>query len=806
MVSRIADPVKEYGLAIGTTLLATVARFLLDPVLGNQFPYSIFFIAAAITTFHTGLGASLTAVILGGRAADYFFMSPRQSFVLGGIENYVGMGTYCIAALAIVGFGQALRRARQRAETLTEEYRREAGDRIRAEAGQRESETRFRLVADTAPVFMWMSDTTKLCTWFNKAWLEFTGRRIEQEVGDGWSELIHPDDVEGCLGTYTRCSDARIPFKMEYRMRRHDGEYRWLMGNGIPRCGADGEFLGYIGSCIDITDRKQGEIQLLASEERFRTMADHISQFAWMADATGWINWYNRRWYEYTGTTLADMQGWGWEKVHHPDHRDRVVTKWKQAHLTGEPWEDTFPLRGKDGQYRWFLSRALPILDGAGAIVRWFGTNTDITEQQAAEEALRRSQETLRGSAELLEHTVRKRTNELMQSQEQLRALATELNLAEHRERQRLATELHDHLAQMLVLGKLKLSQTKQLPGLSSACQSLVQDIEEVLTKSLTYTRTLVADLAPPVLHEFGLLAALPWLAEQMRQYELEVHLTVPDTHDLTLPEDQAVLIFQSVRELLMNVGKHAGAREASLCLESENGELCLEVRDTGAGFDTTSMIGATLTARSPGFGLFSIRERMLALGGRFELTSVPGQGTTARLMLPLMPGTTSEGRGITALRHGVSTVATNRLTHVPSNFIRPLPATHAHATIRVIVADDHAMVRQGLRGVLDAYADIQVVGEASNGKEAVDLTRRVGPDIVLMDVNMPQMDGLEATRRIKDEFPAVLVIGLSVQNAEHVEAAMKEAGAVAFLNKEAAVEELQQTILTVWKNSQQPD
>ena len=132
---------------------------------------------------------------------------------------------------------------------------------------------------------------------------------------------------------------------------------------------------------------------LRESEERFRTLADNMSQFAWTADPTGWIFWYNRQWYEYTGTTFEEMQGWGWEKVQHPDHLDRVVEKWRHVHATGEPWEDTFPLRGLDGTYRWFLSRALPIRDAEGRIVRWFGTNTDVTEQREIEEALRENEE-----------------------------------------------------------------------------------------------------------------------------------------------------------------------------------------------------------------------------------------------------------------------------------------------------------------------------------------------------------------------------------------------------------------------------
>nr|WP_290225188.1 PAS domain S-box protein [Trichocoleus desertorum] len=146
----------------------------------------------------------------------------------------------------------------------------------------------------------------------------------------------------------------------------------------------------------DISDRKRMEIALRENEERFRTLADNMSQFAWMADETGWIFWYNQRWFNYTGTTLEEMQGWGWQQVHHPDHVERVVEHFRHCFETGEQWEDTFPLRSRDGTYRWFLSRAIPIRDEQGQILRWFGTNTDITDRKQAEAALRESESRLR--------------------------------------------------------------------------------------------------------------------------------------------------------------------------------------------------------------------------------------------------------------------------------------------------------------------------------------------------------------------------------------------------------------------------
>lgn len=152
--------------------------------------------------------------------------------------------------------------------------------------------------------------------------------------------------------------------------------------------------LGVIG--MDVTDKKRVEDSLRESEELFRAVADNIPQLAWMTGHDGTIRWFNRRWFDYTGTTLEEMQQRGWSSIHHPEHPDRVAAGWLAALRTGEPWEDTFPIRGQNGRYRWFLSRAFPIRDTQGRITRWFGTNTDVTEQKRIEAALRESEEHLR--------------------------------------------------------------------------------------------------------------------------------------------------------------------------------------------------------------------------------------------------------------------------------------------------------------------------------------------------------------------------------------------------------------------------
>lgn len=211
-------------------------------------------------------------------------------------------------------------------------------------------------------------------------------------------QAIHRDDQPHVNLRIKHAIETGEDYEAEYRVFDIDKKEHWVLGRGRAKI-ENNVPVSLTGSLIDITDRKEVEATLAESEERFRTLANSITQLAWIADADGWIQWYNDRWYDYTGTTLEEMKGWGWEKVHHPDYKDRVVSFAKEVWQKGEPWEIVFPLKNKNGEYRWFLTRGVPVKNKDGKVIHWIGTNTDINEHKQAEA--------------LLEQRVKERTQEL---------------------------------------------------------------------------------------------------------------------------------------------------------------------------------------------------------------------------------------------------------------------------------------------------------------------------------------------------------------------------------------------------------
>ena len=260
----------RYGVAIFALALAVLVRMLFQPLFGETTPFLFFFPAIMAAAWYGGLGPGLLVTGLSVAAANYFFIPPTFSFQVPTFLSAVQISVFSAIGVFITLLNERLHRARRGAEVMALESLRREEDLRRVQREALESEERFRITANSAPVMIWMAGTDNLCDWLNQSWLAFTGRALEQEIGDGWMEGIHPDDRERCIEIYASSFDARQPFSTEYRLRRHDGEYRWLLDHGVPRYAPDGEFAGFIGTCIDIHDRKQAEQEraaLLAKAE-----------------------------------------------------------------------------------------------------------------------------------------------------------------------------------------------------------------------------------------------------------------------------------------------------------------------------------------------------------------------------------------------------------------------------------------------------------------------------------------------------------------------------------------------------------
>lgn len=445
----------------------------------------------------------------------------------------------------------------------------------------------------------------------------------------------------------------------------------------------------------------------------------------------------------------------------------RPANELRRAEAVEKGDDDNWLVRA-DGSRFWASGAVTAIRDLKDNLIGFAKVVRDKSAQKDANDKLAELNRTL-------EERVIQRTLELTRNQERLRAMASDLTLTEQRERRRLASDLHDYLAQLLVVCRLKLNQGQSVTDMESRGKVL-QEADSILDQSLTYTRTLVSQLSPTCLYEFGLHAALVWLGSEMGKQGLIVDLSRADeTPDL--PEDQAVLVFQSVRELLYNVLKHSGVQEVTvtLSLQGDN-HMHIEVEDFGQGFlDGHENRNEESSSK---FGLFSIRERLEAIGGEFVLTSALQKGTHALLRIPIETGVdeTDPPMIIPTLVHSNS---------------KNQPARSRSEKIRILVADDHKMVREGFCHILNSQLDFEVVGEAENGEQAVTLCGSLHPDVVVMDLNMPNMDGLEATRRIKQEIPETVIIGLSVYDTPDVSHWFQKAGAEAFVTKGGPAEGL---------------
>jgi signal transduction histidine kinase/CheY-like chemotaxis protein len=408
-------------------------------------------------------------------------------------------------------------------------------------------------------------------------------------------------------------------------------------------------------------------------------------------------------------------------------------------------------------------------------MIEWLGEQCGkVWETVRLREERERAEQALLRLNEDLEKKVADRTALAEERARRLNALALELTQTEQRERRRLAKLLHDHLQQVLIAARLHTGLLQRQTKEREAAEISIR-IDELLKQAIDTSRTLTVELSPAVLHEAGLLAGLNWLARTFKEkYGLDVDLHAAREINV-VSEDVRVFVFEAVREMLFNVVKHSGVSAATVCVElQEPDRLLTRVEDRGVGFKTGKPL-----ENLAGFGLFGIQQRAESMGGALSISTSPGQGCAVEMTVGFRPASHSE----IAPEQPRGDAAAKR----PSAKKRPRGA----GAVTVLLVDDHAIVRQGLSTLLAGEPGIEVVGEAGDGQAALRAARELRPQVVIMDVSMPDMDGIEATRRLCAEAPETHVIGLSMYEEADRAASMLEAGARLYLSKDGPLENL---------------
>lgn len=261
-------------------------------------------------------------------------------------------------------------------------------DRKKAEEQLQRSEANLRRVIDTIPTLSWCNLADGPNEFLSQSWHQYTGVSPEEAHGWGWSTAFHPDDLPHLMRRWQELLVSGKPGEIEARLRRYDGVYRWFLIRVAPFCDESGSIIRWYGTSTDIEDRKRAESAVLASERNLALIINTMPVLAWSARADGSVDFFNHRWLDYTGFTQSEAHGWGWTHAFHPEDLQRVHDYWQSHILSGQPGEIEARLRRFDGTYRWFLFRGSPLRDESGAIVKWYGTNTDIDDRKQAEEAL----------------------------------------------------------------------------------------------------------------------------------------------------------------------------------------------------------------------------------------------------------------------------------------------------------------------------------------------------------------------------------------------------------------------------------
>jgi PAS domain S-box-containing protein len=625
----------------------------------------------------------------------------------------------------------------------------DAVERSRAEAALREQRTRLRLALEASAGGSWTWDLrTNDADWDEVFRARFGFTPDEMPLFETWLARVHDHDRPRLLRTFEEVLQARDTWDHTYRILRPDGAVRWMQSLGRADRDPTGRVTRLTGLELDVTERRRTEdvLQARRDEEHdraLRTLLETATQGIVSADASGIVVFANHALESMFGWTAAELIGQPIDRLIPSVFHDTTSSSGAMEPVGARKDESLFPIE--------VTVNYVPTRDGG----RIFAFVTDITERQRAAMALL------------------DRTTELEYRTTQLSRMAWDLTLAEHHAREQIANTLHDGLQQLLVVVALDLEQQlKRDNEIGAAPSELLTEAKQQVDEAIAVARSLNVELFPPVLHRSGLPAALTWLANWTRdKYKLGVEV-VADPRADSPRKDVRTLLFESVRELLFNAVKYAKTDRVSLMLEIDGGsQLCITVADQGVGFDPARLDDRS-KAGQVGWGLFRIRERLTLLGGSLDIDSAPGRGTRVRLVAPrdAAQDTFAGGNELSLALTEASSAGGNDRASADA--------------LRILIVDDHPAVRRALRELLHQRPQLSVVGDASNGFEAITFAHTLRPDVILMDVAMPHMDGVEATARICTELPDIRILGLSMLARNEIADAIEQAGAAGFFVK----------------------
>ncbi len=475
-----------------------------------------------------------------------------------------------------------------------------AVDLERQDLSRQESESRFLLAAKAAPVMIWMSGTDELRSYFSDRWLEFTGRSLEAEMGNGWAEGIHREDLRRYLDTCAQCFDRREQFRVEYRVRRYDGQYRWLLDHGVPRFDQDGSFVGYIGIAVDMTDRKLAEETLRESEARFQALAEQSRTTHWEVDPQGLFTYVSHVSFASWGYHPDEVAGrMHFYDIHPGEGREAFTSAVFAIVERKQLFRDiVHAIETKDGRIVWGSTIGIPLLNADGTLRGYRGSCTDVTERKLAEDALS--------------------------------DMSRKLIDAHEQERTRIGRELHDDIVQRLVLLAVQFDGIqKNIPDAVPELGGRIRDLRNETADILNDVQSLSHELHSSKLEYLGIdVAAKNFCREFGEHHGVEIDF---QSHDVpaSLPTEPSLSLFRVLQESVRNASKHSGVKRFEVRLWGGPRAISLTIRDLGAGFDREAAM------RSPGLGLTSMQERLRLVGGELSIDTQLNVGTTIHARAP---------------------------------------------------------------------------------------------------------------------------------------------------------------------------